>query len=60
MKDDRLNADFHTSHPDILHAHLGLATLAAIGEPELEPLDPAFCISERARSNLLRVSWWRD
>ncbi|KAF7502447.1 hypothetical protein GJ744_005811 [Endocarpon pusillum] len=44
--------------PDIMHAYFGLATLATIGEDELPTFDPVFCISQKARQNLKRVSWW--
>lgn len=44
---------------DVLHAYLGLASLALIGHTDLENINPTFCISKRARSKLSRVSWWR-
>jgi hypothetical protein len=30
-----------------------------IDHSELRNIDPTFCISQHARSNLSRVSWWR-
>jgi len=39
---------------------LGLASLALMDESELESLDPTFCTSKRARSNLFRACWWKD
>ena len=45
---------------DILHAFLGLAALSLMGEEKVEPMDPSFCMSLRARENLRRVPWWND
>jgi prenyltransferase beta subunit len=55
----RASADLGFSS-DVLHAYLGLASLALIERSDLERVDPTFCISERARSNLSRVLWWKD
>ncbi|KAI9821581.1 MAG: Geranylgeranyl transferase type-1 subunit beta [Thelocarpon impressellum] len=40
--------------PDIMHSHLALAALAALGDPadRLEELDPTLCIPGRARRRL--------
>jgi prenyltransferase beta subunit len=43
---------------DIMHAYLGLAALATIGEEELPAFDPMFCISWKARQNMRRIPWW--
>ncbi|KAL8709122.1 MAG: hypothetical protein Q9220_006143 [cf. Caloplaca sp. 1 TL-2023] len=43
--------------PDIMHSCLGLAGLAAMGEADLKPFDPALCLSYRARQRLENLSW---
>jgi geranylgeranyl transferase type-1 subunit beta len=35
-------------YPDVLHSYFSLCALSMLGEPGLEPLDCALCISERA------------
>eukprot|EP00117_Sycon_ciliatum_P019351 scpid54811/ scgid17568/ Geranylgeranyl transferase type-1 subunit beta; Geranylgeranyl transferase type I subunit beta; Type I protein geranyl-geranyltransferase subunit beta len=48
-------------HPDPLHAYLGLAGLALMGEPGILPLHPALNISQRAYAHLqnLQAEWAR-
>ena len=45
---------------DIMHGFLGLACLSLYGEEDLQPLDPAFGISVRARNRLKEVLWWDE
>lgn len=43
--------------PDLYHSFLGLMVLAMFGEPELQKVDAALCITERARKHLESLSW---
>jgi prenyltransferase beta subunit len=40
-----------------MHAYLGLAALATIGEEELPAFDAMFCMSWKARGNMKRIAW---
>ena len=43
---------FPGGRPDPLHSYMGLAGLSLIGHPDLQPLDPALNISQRASGDL--------
>jgi len=43
--------------PDILHSYLGLVVLSIFGEAGLKDVDPALCISNRAREHLESLPW---
>lgn len=45
---------------DIMHAYFGLATLSLYRQDDLPGIDPACCISLRAKDRLRNVPWWRD
>ncbi|KAL8773118.1 MAG: hypothetical protein Q9209_001794 [Squamulea sp. 1 TL-2023] len=45
------------SRLDIMHSCLGLAGLAGMGEPDLEPYDPSLCLSIKAKQRLERLPW---
>jgi prenyltransferase beta subunit len=42
---------------DIMHAYLGLAALATVGEEELPAFDAMFCMSRKASENMKRIVW---
>jgi geranylgeranyl transferase type-1 subunit beta len=43
--------------PDMYHSFLGLMVLAMFGEPGLQDVDEALCITSRARKHLESLSW---
>ncbi|ORY00020.1 geranylgeranyl transferas-like protein type i beta subunit [Clohesyomyces aquaticus] len=43
--------------PDIYHSYLGLITLSMFGETGLQDVDPALCISTRAKEHLESLPW---
>lgn len=46
--------------PDIYHSFLGLVVLAMLGETGLQDVDPALCISRKARRHLESLPWRRE
>jgi geranylgeranyl transferase type-1 subunit beta len=52
-----LSQDSPLTATDIMHAYLGLAALATIGEEELPAFDAMFCMSWKARENMKRIAW---
>ncbi len=46
--------------PDMYHSFLGLVVLAVLGEQGLGGVDPALCVSERARRHLEGLRWRRE
>lgn len=46
--------------PDMYHSFLGLMVLAMFGEPGLQSVDEALCITDRAKRHLESLSWRRD
>ena len=44
---------FADRETDILHSYLGLASLSALGHPDLKPVNPEFAISADAARRLL-------
>nr|XP_046243594.1 geranylgeranyl transferase type-1 subunit beta [Scatophagus argus] len=54
-------AKWPDSHPDPLHAYLGLCGLSLIGEPNLRKVHPALNITQRAFQHLQQLQQtWRD
>ncbi|MED6283384.1 Geranylgeranyl transferase type-1 subunit beta [Characodon lateralis] len=54
-------AKWPDSHPDPLHAYLGLCGLSLIGEPDLRKVHPALNITQRAFQHLQQLQQtWRD
>ncbi|KAI3372789.1 hypothetical protein L3Q82_023245 [Scortum barcoo] len=54
-------AKWPDSHPDPLHAYLGLCGLSLIGEPSLRKVHPALNITQRAFQHLQQLQQtWRD
>lgn len=46
---------------DILHSYMGVAGLALMGEPGIQPLDPLLNISRRMEQRLYTQSvFWKD
>ncbi|KAF1945453.1 geranylgeranyl transferas-like protein type i beta subunit [Clathrospora elynae] len=45
--------------PDLYHSFLGLLVIAMFGEPGLEGVDPALCITNKAKKHLESLSWRR-
>lgn len=45
--------------PDMYHSFLGLMVLAMFGEPGLQSVDPALCLTHRAKKHLESLSWRR-
>jgi geranylgeranyl transferase type-1 subunit beta len=45
--------------PDMYHSFLGLMVLAMFGEPGLQSVDEALCITTRAKTHLESLSWRR-
>lgn len=43
--------------PDMYHSFLGLMVLAMFGEPGLEKVDAALCITDRAKKHLESLPW---
>ncbi|KAL6709681.1 geranylgeranyl transferase type-1 subunit beta [Coniothyrium glycines] len=46
--------------PDMYHSFLGLMVLAMFGEPGLQDVDAALCITNRARKHLESLPWRRE
>ncbi|KAF2033808.1 geranylgeranyl transferase type I beta subunit [Setomelanomma holmii] len=46
--------------PDMYHSFLGLMVLAMFGEPGLQDVDAALCITNRAKKHLESLSWRRQ
>ncbi|CAF90463.1 unnamed protein product, partial [Tetraodon nigroviridis] len=54
-------AKWPDSHPDPLHAYLGLCGLSLIGEPSLRRVHPALNVTQRAFQHLQQLQQtWRD
>jgi geranylgeranyl transferase type-1 subunit beta len=47
-------------HPDPQHSFLGLMVLSMFGEPGLQNVDTALCITERAKNHLESLPWRRE
>ena len=47
-------------HPDPQHSFLGLMVLSMFGEPGLQKVDTALCITERAKRHLESLPWRRS
>jgi geranylgeranyl transferase type-1 subunit beta len=45
--------------PDMYHSFLGLMVIAMFGEPGLQGVDPALCITNKAKKHLESLSWRR-
>jgi geranylgeranyl transferase type-1 subunit beta len=46
--------------PDMYHSFLGLIVLAMFGEPGLQDVDAALCITNKAKKHLESLPWRRD
>ncbi|KAK2748262.1 hypothetical protein FQN57_000920 [Myotisia sp. PD_48] len=46
--------------PDLLHSYLGLAALALFDEEGIAELDPVLCASQRVRTRLEALPWWKN
>ncbi|KAF2994856.1 hypothetical protein E8E13_003984 [Curvularia kusanoi] len=46
--------------PDVFHSFLGLMVLAMFGEPGLQNVDAALCITERAKDHLESLPWRKE
>lgn len=46
--------------PDLYHSFLGLMVLAMFNEPGLQGVDPALCITDRAKKHLESLPWRKE
>lgn len=46
--------------PDMYHSFLGMMVLAILGEPGLQSVDAALCITEGAKRHLVSLPWRRE
>lgn len=46
--------------PDMYHSFLGMMVLAMFGEPGLQNVDSALCITDRAKKHLESLPWRRE
>ena len=42
---------------DLMHSYLGLTALAIMGEPGLQPIHAALCVSKRTVAHLEELTW---
>ena len=46
--------------PDVMHSFLGLAALSLVKEEGLAELDPALCMTVRAKKRIMEMDWWKQ